>query len=66
MQLHRSSTKARPALLNDILQRRKLGDDKVSARGNWDAEKEDFEKEWGRAACLLGLGVERMVSDEKV
>jgi hypothetical protein len=31
--------KARPARLNDILQERKLGDDKVSARGNWEADK---------------------------
>jgi hypothetical protein len=29
--------KARPARLNDFLQRSKLGDYKVSARGNWDA-----------------------------
>jgi hypothetical protein len=46
--------KARPALLNDILQKRKLGDYKGSARGNWEAEKYDFEKEWGRTAFLLG------------
>jgi hypothetical protein len=31
--------KARPARLNDILQERKLGDYKVSARGNWEAGK---------------------------
>jgi hypothetical protein len=46
--------KARPARLNDILQKRKLGDYKVSARGNWEVEKSDFEKEWGRTAFLLG------------
>jgi hypothetical protein len=31
--------KARPARLDDILQKRNLGDYKVSARGSWDAEK---------------------------
>jgi hypothetical protein len=46
--------KARPACLKANLQKRKLGDYKGSARGNWDAEKEDFETEWGRTAFLLG------------
>jgi hypothetical protein len=31
--------KVRPARLNVTLQKRKLGDHKVSARGNWEAEK---------------------------
>jgi hypothetical protein len=31
--------KARPARLNATLQKRKLGDNKVSARGNWEVEK---------------------------